>query len=85
MFEFAGEIAIYKVGPCFNHISQSIQSWRLKLSGCISYMIELSDTRKEKVWTYAGQPRRDIKFDFYFKLSFLFTCMGYTPRGDSQR
>ena len=31
ILEFAGQIAIYKVGPCFNHISQSIQSGRLKL------------------------------------------------------
>ena len=35
-----------------------------------SYMIELC-TRKEKVWPYAGQPRRDIKFDFLFKFSFF--------------
>ena len=35
ILEFAGQIAIYKGGPCFNNISQSIQSWRLKLSGCI--------------------------------------------------
>ena len=36
ILEFAGQIAIYKVVPCFNHISQSIQSWRLKLLECIS-------------------------------------------------
>ena len=41
-----------------------------------SYMIELSRTRKEKVWTYAGQPRRDIKFDFIFKFSFFFHLHG---------
>ena len=41
-------------------------------------------TRKVKVWPYAGQPRRDIKFDFLFKFSFFSTCMGDPPRGDRQ-
>ena len=49
-----------------------------------SYMIVLFCTRKEKVWPYAGQPRRDIKFDFIFKFSFFSTCMGDPPRGDRQ-
>ena len=31
------------------------------------------------VWPYAGQPRRDIKFDFLFKFSFFSTCMGDPP------
>ena len=33
-----------------------------------------------KVWPYADQPRRYIKFDFLFKFSFFFTCMGDPPR-----
>ena len=49
-----------------------------------SHLIELSAISKEKVWPYAGQPRRDIKFDFLFKFSFFFTCMGDPPRGDRQ-
>ena len=36
-----------------------------------------------QVWPYAGQPRRDIKFDFQ-KFSFFSTCMGDPPRGDRQ-
>ena len=40
--------------------------------------------RKEKVWPYASQPRLDIKFDFLFKFSFFFTCMGDPPRGARQ-
>ena len=39
---------------------------------------------KEKVWPYAGQPRRDMKIDYLFKFSFFFTCMGDPPRGDRQ-
>ena len=40
--------------------------------------------RKMKVWPYADQPRRYIKFDFLFKFSFFFTCMGDPPRGARQ-
>ena len=49
-----------------------------------SYMIELSAHVRRRYGPYAGQPRRDIKFDFIFKFSFFFTCMGDPPRGDRQ-
>ena len=50
-----------------------------------SYMIELSAHVRRRYGHMRVSLDGTSKLIFYFKLSFLSTCMGYPPRGDSQR
>ena len=49
-----------------------------------SYMIELSAQVRRRYGHMRVSLDGTSNLIFYFKFSFLSTCMGYTPRGDSQ-
>ena len=67
ILKFTGQIALFKGGECLNDFSQSIVATGLETFRIYSYMIEPSAHLIRRLWSYAGHPRRDIKFEVYFK------------------
>ena len=69
ILKFTGQIALFKGGACFNDFSQSIVATGVELF--------------RMLWSYAGHPRRDIKFEIYLIFyNFFLTCMCDRPMGD---
>ena len=84
MLEFAGQIAIYKGGPCFNQYLSEYSILEVETFWMYSYMIELSAHVRRRYGHMRVSLDGTSKLIFIFKFSFFFTCMGDPPRGDRQ-
>ena len=75
-FKNCGSNCTIQAGACFNDFSKSIVATGVKTFSMYDRAI---CTLNWKVWSYAGHPRRDIKFGIYKNFKIVLTCMGDPP------